>query len=126
MIKFKGICHFDVQYDYKNDRYVVYEINIRQGRSNYYTLASGTNLAKLIVDDYVYNKDSEFFIANKEFVASIVPKSVLKRNLKKSNQNFKIKNFSRFTLAKYDLNLKRLYYQYKLDKKIIKDYIKYN
>lgn len=125
-IKFNGICHFDVQYDKKNKRYVVYEINIRQGRSNYYTLASKTNLAKLLVEDYIYNKDSNFFIANNEFTASIVPKRTLKKALEKNNQSFKIKNFSRFTLAKYDLNIFRIYYQDKWDKKILRSYFKYN
>lgn len=125
-IKFKGICHFDVQYDRKNNRYVVYEINIRQGRSNYYTLASKVNLAKLVVDDYIYNKDSEFMIANNPFVASIVPKRALRKSLKKHNHHINIKNFSRFTLASYDFNLWRLYYQYKWDQKIVKAYFKYN
>lgn len=125
-IKFTGICHFDVQYDVKNDRYVVFEINIRQGRSNYYTLASKTNLMKLIVDDYIYNKEQEFFIANTPFVASIPPKWALKKSLKKNNQKIDIKNFSRFTLAPYDRNLKRYYYQYRWDKKMINDYFKYN
>lgn len=126
VIKFTGICHFDVQYDIKNDRYVVYEINIRQGRSNYYTLASKTNLMKLIVDDYIYNKKQKFFIANNQFVVSILPKLVLKYILKKEKQKIKIKNFSRFTLTPYDRNLKRYYYQYKWDKRIIRDYFKYN
>jgi len=125
-INFTGICHFDVQYDIKNDRYVVFEINIRQGRSNYYTLASKTNLMKLIVDDYIYNKEQEFFIANTSFVASIPPKWALKKSLKKNNQKIEIKNFSRFTLAPYDRNLKRYYYQYRWDKKIIRDFFKYN
>ena len=125
-INFTGICHFDVQYDVKNDRYVVFEINIRQGRSNYYTLASKTNLMKLIVDDYIYNKEQTFFIANTPFTASIPPKWALKRSLKKNNQKIEIKNFSRFTLAPYDRNLKRYYYQYSWDKKIIRDYFKYN
>lgn len=125
-IKFTGICHFDVQYDKKNNRYVVFEINIRQGRSNYYTLASKTNLAKLLVDDYIYNKNKKLMIANNEFTASIVPKYALKKALKNNKQNIKIKNFSRFTLAKYDLNIMRFYYQYNWDKKILKSYFKYN
>ena len=37
-----------------------------------------------------------------------------------------IKNFYRFTLAPYDMNLKRLYYQYRWDQKILKGYKKYN
>lgn len=125
-IKFTGICHFDIQYDAQKDRYVVFEINIRQGRSNYYTLASKTNLMKLIVDDYIYNNDNEFFIANTPFIASIPPKWILKKSLKKNNQKIDTRNFSRFALAPYDRNLKRYYCQYVWDKKIIRDYFKYN
>ncbi len=51
-IGFTGICHFDVQYDAKRGDYVVYEINIRQGRSNYYMTASGMNYAELLAEDY--------------------------------------------------------------------------
>lgn len=125
-IKFTGICHFDIQYDKKNDRYVIFEMNIRQGKSNYYTLRSGVNLAKLIVDDYIYKKNSKFFIANNEYTVSIVSKHALKKSLKKHNQNIKIKNFSRFTLAPYDRVLKRYYSEYIWDKEILKAYYKYN
>lgn len=125
-IKFTGICHFDIQFDRKNNRYVIYEINIRQGRSNYYTLASKTNLMKLIVDDYIYNKEQPFFIANNNFTASIVPKWALKKSLKKHHQKTNITNFSRFTLAPYDRNFKRYYCQYRWDQKIIDAYFKYN
>ncbi len=125
-INFTGTCHFDVQYDIKRKKYYVFEMNIRQGRSNFYTLASGVNLAKLIVDDYIYNKDDKFFIANKSFTASIVPKRELINSLKKNGQHIKITNFKRFTLASYDINPLRYYYQYKWDKKIINGYSKYN
>ena len=60
-IDFTGTCHFDVQYDAKRQGYVVFEMNIRQGRSNYYTAASGVNLAKLIVEDYLYHKETPVF-----------------------------------------------------------------
>ena len=125
-IKFTGICHFDVEYDVIRKKYYVFEMNIRQGRSNMYTLASGMNLAKLIVDDYIYNKDTEFYIANKEFTVSVVPKLLLKYSLKKSNSKFKVKNFVRFGLAPYDRNIKRYYHQFLWDKKVMTEYLKYN
>jgi len=125
-IKFTGICHFDVEYDVIRKKYYVFEMNIRQGRSNMYTLASGMNLAKLIVDDYIYDKDEEFFIANKDFTVSIVPKCMLKYSLKRTNTKYKIKNFKRFGLAPYDRNLKRYYHQLLWDKKIMTEYLKYN
>lgn len=125
-IKFTGICHFDVQYDLNRKKFYVFELNIRQGRSNFYTLAGGVNLMEEIVDDYIYNKDNKFYIANKEFTASIVPKCMLKYCLNKNNQKVKITNFRRFTIAKYDFNPIRYLYQFKWDYHIVKEYLKYN
>ena len=119
-IKFTGVCHFDIRYSKKRDKYYIFECNIRQGRSNYYNLAQGVNLAKYIVDDYIYNKSFDFKIANKEFIVSLVPKFALKNN------KSKVKNFHRFTLAPYDMNIKRLYYQARYDIKILREYKEYN
>lgn len=81
-IDFTGICHFDIQYDKRRGGYVVFEMNIRQGRSNYYTAASGVNMPQLIVEDYIYGHDTDFFISEKEFTVSVVPKCMLKYALK--------------------------------------------
>lgn len=124
-IKFNGICHFDVIYDRNRDKYYVLEINVRQGRSNYYTAASGVNLASYIVDDYINNIDKEFTIINNEFVVSIIPKFILKMCLKENKKFIKGKKFFRFCLAKYDLNFKRLFNQIKWDRRIIKSFFKY-
>lgn len=121
-IKFVGICHFDIAYDRKRNRYVVFEMNIRQGRSNLYTLASGVNLAECLVDDYIYKKEKNFEIADKEFVVSVVSKKCLKECTKLKE----IKNFYRFGLAPYDLNLLRYYFQYRWDKKVLESYKEYN
>lgn len=125
-IKFTGICHFDIQYDLKRKKYYVFEINIRQGRSNYYNLAAGFNLVQLIVEDYIEHKTRDFFVVDKKFTASIVPKWALKKALKKHHQKEHLKNFSRFTLAPYDMNIKRYYCQWRWDSNIIKAYFKYN
>lgn len=123
-IKFKGICHFDVLYDHINSRYVVLEINIRQGRSNLYTLASGVNLMEYVVDDYIFNKKHNFKIANKEFLVSMISKKQLSKVLN-NNTLLNIKNFYRFTYTSYDRGLKRLLHQIKSDRSIIKSYLKY-
>lgn len=126
-INFTGICHFDIQYDEKRQDYVVFEMNIRQGRSNLYTLASGVNLAKLIVEDYIEHKEQEFFIARRKFTVSVVPKFMLKFALKKSKSTpYNIINFWRFGLAPYDRNLKRIYNQIRWDLFTMSKFIKYN
>ena len=125
-IKFTGICHFDIEYDIKRKKYYIFEMNIRQGRSNFYTYASGVNLCEYLIDDYIYNKEKEFEIANKPFVVSIIPKCMLKYCLNKNKQKVKIKNFYRFSLSKYDINIIRYLYQMKWDYHIIHDYLKCN
>lgn len=125
-IKFTGICHFDVVYDIKRKKYFVFEMNIRQGRSNMYTLASGVNLAKYLVDDYIYDKDNKFYIANSKYTVSIVPKFLLKYCLKKNGEVPELGSFYRFGLAKYDRNILRYIYQIRWDYRIVKGYLKYN
>lgn len=124
-IKFKGICHFDILYDHNRNKYMVLEINIRQGRSNLYTLLSGVNLMEYIVNDYIYNKrKNEFKIANKEFLVSMISKNKLSKVLNKPELK-KINNFQRFTYTRYDLNIKTLLHQIKSDRKTIKCYLEY-
>lgn len=50
-IGYSGFSNFDIKYDAESDTYRVFEINLRQGRSNYYVTGSGINIAKLIADD---------------------------------------------------------------------------
>jgi len=125
-IKFTGICHFDVEYDIKRKKFYAFEMNIRQGRSNFYTYASGANLMEQIVDDYIYNKDNEFYIANNKFTVSIIPKFLLKYCLKKNGLKPDLGKFYRFALASYDRNIKRYIYQLIWDYRIVKGYLKYN
>lgn len=126
-IDFTGICHFDIQYDKRRGGYVVFEMNIRQGRSNYYTAASGVNMPQLIVEDYIYGHDTDFFISEKEFTVSVVPKCMLKYALKQSHTKpYEIKNFYRFGLAPYDRGLKRYLYQAMWDYRTMKNHLKYN
>lgn len=126
-IDFTGVCHFDVQYDEKRKGYVVFEINIRQGRSNYYTAASGVNLPKLIVDDYIYHKDTKFFISERKFTVSVVPKPLLRYALRQSGvKKYKIQNFYRFGLAPYDRGWRRYIYQMLWDLRVMKNHLKYN
>jgi D-aspartate ligase len=125
-INFTGICHFDVEYDVKRKKFYVFEMNIRQGRSNFYTYASGANLMSLIVDDYIYNKNNKFYIANEKFTVSIIPKFLLKYCLKKNGKTIEPGKFYRFGISSYDRNILRYLYQAKWDYRIVKGYLKYN
>ena len=78
-IGYVGFANFDLKYDERDGRYKFFEINVRLGRSNFYVTGSGFNNVKWIVDEYIENHLPEYTIANKEFIYSVVPRSVIKK-----------------------------------------------
>ena len=141
-IGFIGICHFDIQYDRKRGGYVVFEINIRQGRSNYYMTASGMNYARLLAEDYLTDEgitdadeaagitgtgEHSYMIADSPFIVS----NVSRRNLIKAigrDKTGKIprRAYYRFQLAPYDRSLRNLISMKRIEKIIMDNYSRYN
>ncbi len=58
-IGYVGFANFDIKYDTRDNQYKVFEINLRQGRSNYYVTGAGLNIAKYIVNDRILKKEAE-------------------------------------------------------------------
>ena len=75
-IHFTGLSNFDIKFDKRDGKYKAFEINTRQGRSNFYVTGSGHNVAKLLVEDAVYGHELPEDIAENEYLWMVVPKKV--------------------------------------------------
>lgn len=127
-INYQGFAEFDLKYDIRDNKFKVFEINPRQARSSYYLTACGYNLAKVLIDDIIYNKDLKFNFLDQKVVLSFVPKKViykyvendkLKEEIKKL---IKEKKLVRPLNYKKDNNLKRKLWLFVRDINYVKKY----
>lgn len=82
---YTGYANFDIKLDRRDGRYKFFEINTRQGRSNYYVTGSGLNLAKYVVDDFITKEDRPAEIARDSHLWSVIPLSVARKYVKEPN-----------------------------------------
>lgn len=76
-IGYVGFSNFDIKLsEGTNDNFNVFEINLRQGRSNYYVTGSGLNLAKLAIEKFRDGKDDVVICENEHFWHH-VPKAIV-------------------------------------------------
>ncbi len=75
-MQYVGFSNFDIKYDTRDGKYKFFEINCRQGRSNYYVTGAGYNIAKLLVEDRVEGKDLPFVLADNPSLWRVVPRKV--------------------------------------------------
>ena len=75
-VGFTGFSNFDIKYDQRDGKFKAFEINTRQGRSNYYVTGAGYNLAKLLVEDRVEHKDLELTVTRNRSLWMVVPHKV--------------------------------------------------
>ena len=81
-LHYVGFSNFDIKYDRRDGTYRFFEINTRQGRSNYYVTGSGFNVAKYFVEDYIYNREIPYEEATEEHLWMTVPKGVAYKHVK--------------------------------------------
>ena len=77
-----GFSNFDMKYDRRTGRYVLFEINPRLGRSSYFCRAAGINMMKLLVDDIVYGKRTDCLYNQNTALWLNVPQGILTKYVK--------------------------------------------
>lgn len=118
-VGYTGYSTFDVKYDQRDGRFKILEVNLRQGRSNYYVTGAGNNLAKYVVEDYIYEKEQKLEIANARSLWSVIPLKVAFRyvkgeaNIEQMRQLVKEKRVIHPLFLKGDNKLQRMMFLYK-------------
>ncbi len=79
-IGYVGFANFDMKYDCRSGKYMLFEINPRPGRSSFFTSAAGCGLMRELIDDVIYNKPREEpLLGERAALWSAVPKGVLRK-----------------------------------------------
>ena len=76
-IGYEGFADADIKYDARDGLFKVFEINIRQGRSHYRVTGGGQNLAKYLVDDYIYHKKMPTVLVDEPYFWHVVPLGIV-------------------------------------------------
>lgn len=81
-IDYKGFSNFDIKYDTRDGKFKVFEINLRQGRSNYYVTGAGFNIAKYVVEDLILNKPLDLKICKHQHFWHVMPRNIVYKYVK--------------------------------------------
>ena len=75
-LHYVGFSNFDIKYDSRDGKYKLFEINCRQGRSNYYVTGAGYNLAKYLVEDVIEHKPCALTMTQNRHLWWVIPPKV--------------------------------------------------
>lgn len=115
-IGYMGFSNFDIKYDSRDGKFKVFEVNLRQGRSNYYVTSAGQNIAKTVIYDRHGLLSGDCEICQTEVFWHTVPKPIVykyadKETVKKLKSLVRSgKSFSSLWYGKDLKNPKRLFF----------------
>lgn len=92
---FVGFSNFDIKYDQRDGKFKVFEINVRQGRSNFYVTGAGYNLAKMVAEDWIFDRPMEFALADRELLWRVIPQRVANTYVTSPEYRAKMKELTR-------------------------------
>jgi D-aspartate ligase len=110
-IGYVGYSNFDMKYDERRKKYMLFEINPRLGRSSFFVYGAGINMLKVMIDDVVYGRKTESRDNHKVALWTAVPKTVLMKYIKDKELKKEIKQLYpkavRTLFYSKDRNIKR-------------------
>lgn len=118
-LHYVGFSNFDIKYDQRDGKFKVFEINTRQGRSNYYVTGAGQNIARYLVEDYIERKPMELKIVTEKSLWMMIPKGVAFRYIMPEEYRREMRaliqagKFSNSLFYKKDTGFKRMIRLYK-------------
>ncbi|MDR2771666.1 MAG: ATP-grasp domain-containing protein [Clostridiales Family XIII bacterium] len=75
-LRYTGFSNFDLKYDRRDGKLKVFELNARQGRSNYYVTGAGENIARYLVEDFICERDLQPKFVTARSLWMVVPRRV--------------------------------------------------
>lgn len=81
-VGWRGFANLDLKQDPRTGRYMLFELNPRQGRSSYYATAAGCSLARVAVEDLLLGQASGCTVAQGECLWLTAPFGVVRRYAK--------------------------------------------
>lgn len=78
-INYRGYANLDFKFDERDQKFKLFEINIRQGRSSMYMTYAGNNFVTYLVDDLVYQNNKPHYNHTNEHLWYLVAEQVLKK-----------------------------------------------
>ncbi len=73
-LEYVGFSNFDIKFDRRDGKFKAFEINTRQGRSNYYVTGSGHNIARYLVGDLIEGRDMPLTVTKNRSIWRMIPR----------------------------------------------------
>ena len=102
-IGYRGFSNFDIKYDSRDGSMRAFEINLRQGRSNFYITAAGINIAELLTRDNLLCDTLEYTECSESHLWHTIPFGVLKKYVHDNASLSKAKKLKREGKSKTSL-----------------------
>ena len=109
-VGYTGFANFDIKFDVRDGKFKIFEINLRQGRSNFYVTHSGANIATYFAGDAMKTLPEETAYMKEPMFWHTVPKKIIYSYIKDEETMQTVK-----ALVKEKKSASSLFYSYDLN-----------